>query len=92
MFYGCTNLTTGPELPATTLIDYCYGDMFRNCSNLANVTCLATSGAGGNNTNRWLLDAGTQATGTKTFTADPNATWPEGVNGIPTGWTRQPAE
>ena len=24
MFYGCTSLTTAPELPATNLADYCY--------------------------------------------------------------------
>lgn len=24
MFYNCTSLTTAPELPATTLADYCY--------------------------------------------------------------------
>ena len=35
MFYGCTNLTTSPELPATTLIDNCYGDMFSGCTNLS---------------------------------------------------------
>ena len=28
MFYGCTSLTTAPELPATTLANYCYLRMF----------------------------------------------------------------
>lgn len=28
MFYGCTSLTTAPELPATTLASYCYVSMF----------------------------------------------------------------
>ena len=34
MFYGCTSLTTAPELPATTLTLYCYSCMFQNCTNL----------------------------------------------------------
>lgn len=34
MFWGCTNLTTAPELPATTLIDDCYLGMFSHCSSL----------------------------------------------------------
>ena len=32
MFYGCTSLTTAPELPATTLADHCYDNMFYWCS------------------------------------------------------------
>jgi len=64
--------------------------MFNGCSSLSSVTCLATSGI--NNTNHsttwWLENAGTQATGTKTFTAAPSATWPSGTDGIPSGWTR----
>lgn len=34
MFYGCTSLTTAPELPATTLADSCYYMMFQNCTSL----------------------------------------------------------
>lgn len=34
MFYGCTSLTSAPELPATTLASYCYGSMFRGCTSL----------------------------------------------------------
>lgn len=34
MFFGCTNLTTAPELPATTLSTHCYDSMFGNCTNL----------------------------------------------------------
>jgi hypothetical protein len=36
MFYGCTRLTTAPELPATTLAGGCYQDMFGGCTNLMN--------------------------------------------------------
>ena len=34
MFYGCTSLTTAPELPATTLVENCYGYMFQGCTSL----------------------------------------------------------
>lgn len=34
MFYGCTSLTTAPELPASTLASGCYKHMFNNCTNL----------------------------------------------------------
>ena len=34
MFYGCTSLTTAPELPATTLAANCYYDMFRGCTSI----------------------------------------------------------
>lgn len=34
MFYGCTNLTSAPELPATTLTTQCYDNMFYGCTNL----------------------------------------------------------
>jgi hypothetical protein len=34
MFFGCTSLTTAPELPATTLTNYCYRGMFCGCTSL----------------------------------------------------------
>ena len=34
MFYDCTSLTTAPELPATTLAQYCYQYMFYGCTSL----------------------------------------------------------
>jgi hypothetical protein len=34
MFYGCTSLTTAPELPATTLVYACYNQMFNGCTSL----------------------------------------------------------
>ena len=35
MFKGCTSLTVAPELPATTLVLYCYEEMFMGCTSLA---------------------------------------------------------
>ena len=34
MFYGCTSLTTAPSLPATTLANNCYMNMFYGCRSL----------------------------------------------------------
>ncbi len=34
MFRSCTNLTTAPELPATTLAKFCYQVMFYGCTSL----------------------------------------------------------
>ena len=54
------------------------------------MTCLATSGINqDNSTEDWLNNAGDVVQGTKTFNAVSTAEWPEGVNGIPDGWTRQ---
>lgn len=36
MFYDCINLTTPPELPATTLSYSCYCSMFQGCTSLVN--------------------------------------------------------
>ena len=40
MFYGCTSLTTAPELPATTLENNCYYAMFASCTSLTTVPSL----------------------------------------------------
>lgn len=40
MFYGCTTLTTAPELPATSLATYCYNIMFRGCTSLTTAPSL----------------------------------------------------
>ena len=40
MFSGCTSLTTAPELPATTLANYCYSSMFSSCTSLTTAPAL----------------------------------------------------
>lgn len=37
MFKGCTNLTTAPALPATTMKGACYEDMFNGCASLTTI-------------------------------------------------------
>ena len=48
MFYGCTSLTSAPDLPATTLASSCYSSMFYGCTSLTSApelpaTTLASS-------------------------------------------------
>ena len=40
MFSGCANLTTAPDLPATTLADNCYNGMFSGCTSLTTAPAL----------------------------------------------------
>lgn len=40
LFRGCSNLTTPPELPATTLTSDCYHGTFWECTNLASAPAL----------------------------------------------------
>ena len=88
MFYQCSSLIAAPALNATVLADSCYYNMFAHCTHLSSVTCLATNVNTTLHTINWLNNAGGSATGTKTFTADPNAEWPRTIGGIPDGWTR----
>ncbi|MCW4119374.1 fimbrillin family protein [Prevotella copri] len=63
LFHYCGVLTSAPELPATTLADYCYYNMFDNCKKLSTVTMLAPSGQITNSDacTNWLNGAGTGA-------------------------------
>lgn len=46
MFQGCTNLTTTPALPATTLGYSCYESMFSGCSSLNTIPALPATNLG----------------------------------------------
>ena len=83
MFRGCTSLTTAPELPATTLADYCYDSMFYGCSKLNSLTVYAQDISASNCTTNWL--SGVASSGT--FRNLGTATYPTGASGIPSGWT-----
>lgn|GEM_PF-2853872 len=43
MFYGCTNITSAPDLPATTLPLHCYSCMFRDCTKLQSAPDIAAT-------------------------------------------------
>ena len=88
MFWGCTSLTTAPELPATTLPKSCYTDMFNGCTSLNYVKAMFTSAKNySSSLNNWLSNV--SATGT--FVKNSNATWTNSECGIPSGWTVQTA-
>ena len=63
LFYGCDVLTAGPELPAATLLEYCYFGMFLNCHNLNSITVYFTDwNTSDNSTGMWVYsvaDSGT---------------------------------
>lgn len=80
-FYGCSELTRAPELPAPFLPANAYNEMFRDCTKLQLVTCLATSF--GQAPRDWLKNVSP----TGTFTKAVGAEWGTGASGIPDGWT-----
>jgi hypothetical protein len=84
MFYGCTSLTSAPELPATTLASSCYYYMFCGCKSLNYIKMLATDISADNCLFNWV--SGVASTGTFVKHPDMNSL-PTGVSGIPSGWT-----
>ena len=88
MFNGCTNLTTAPELPATTLYPRCYWHMFYKCSKLNYIKCLAVDKSASNCVLDWLYNVATSGT----FIKNPETTWSRGSSGIPYNWTIQDEE
>lgn len=83
MFLNCPNLTGAPELPAETLADYSYRGMFKGCSSLNYIKCLATDISATDCTNYWVEDVASAGTFVKSASMSG---WTTGDNGIPTGW------
>jgi len=76
-------------LPATTLAQYCYQNMFNGCRSLNEVRCQMPSSYSSSDiptyTDTWLSNVSS----TGTFYTNADANWSTGsVSGIPTGWTR----
>ena len=82
MFYNCTSLTTAPELPATTLAEYCYKYMFQNCSSLTKAYVKASYDA----TNCEDMFDGCTDVSTSTFYTDDGTSW-NSVDGVK-NWTK----
>ena len=81
MFYGCTGLTSAPELPATTLANSCYSYMFYGCVQLSLIKVHFT--AWGSQTSKWVSNVASTGTFYK-----PSALPDEfSTDRIPTGWT-----
>ena len=89
MFYGCTKLTTAPELPATKLANYSYYYMFQNCSSLNKITMLATDISASSCLYKWVDGVALSGTFIKNAAM---TSLPNGINGIPSGWTIQDYE
>ena len=70
-------------LPAATLTENCYKEMFKNCVKLSAVTCLATDFTADNCIQDWLNNVA--ETG-KLYKAPVMIGWIPGTN-IPSGWT-----
>jgi hypothetical protein len=87
MFCGCTNLTTAPKLPASTLVSDCYKEMFSGCTSLNYIEALFLTEPSTSYTSNWV--SGVAASGE--FKTDINIEWDvesnRGVNGIPQSWS-----
>lgn len=96
MFKNCTRLEKAPVLPATTLVQSCYEEMFYGCLALDYIECLATDISANDCTYNWVNSVNMNQTGT--FVKGNTNVWDvwdiddeEDVNygnsnGIPTGW------
>jgi len=70
-------------LPATKLKNNCYYQMFKGCTNLNYVKCLATDISANNCTTNWLQSVAKKGT----FVRAEGVSWPiDSNNGIPYGW------
>ena len=70
-------------LPAATLTENCYREMFKNCVKLSAVTCLATDFTANNCIQDWLNNVAEEG---KLYKAPVMIGWIPGTN-IPSGWT-----
>ncbi len=88
MFYGCTSLTTAPELPATTLASGCYNSMFYGCSKLNYIKMLATDIPDSTCLSYWLYGVADRGTFVKNpaMTSLPTASLSNSYSGIPLTW------
>ena len=84
MFYGCTELTSAPELPAKTLAYHCYQEMFHSCVKLNYIKALFTTTPSSDYTANWVSGVAANGTFVKSKDATWNVWW---ENGVPAGWT-----
>ena len=84
LFQG-SDITSTPDMPATTLTKGCYSKIFNGCSKLNYVKAMFTDISAQDCLTDWL--SGVSATGT--FVKNPEATYTKTQAGIPSGWTVQ---
>lgn len=83
MFYGCSNMTKGPEIYATTLGNYSQERMFQNCSVMNEVKVHYTGNFADPRFTDWMREVQTTS---GTFYYNGSYTG-RGTNAIPTNWT-----
>ena len=85
MFEQC-GIMKAPELPATTLVNECYGHMFEGCGVLNTIVCRAYTGFTSTNPMMdWVKGVAGEGTYVKS-SQKPYSNYPKGASGIPTGW------
>nr|WP_296846120.1 hypothetical protein [Treponema sp.] len=76
-------------LPAATLTESCYSNMFTECTILSYIKCLATNISAESCTTIWVRSVATSGT----FVRPASTTgWTTGEHGIPSGWTTEDAQ
>lgn len=85
MFSLCPSLTKTPKLLATSYGEESCSTMFKDCTLLSEVVCMANDVADYYVFYHWL--EGVAANGTFKRNPDHIYNWPSGSSGIPTGWT-----
>lgn len=86
--FGGTAITAAPSLPATTLTDSCYYEMFRDCTRLSSVIVPFTNwNANKSSTKNWLGNV--KSTGVFMCPAElgTQSTIARGTTYCPTNWT-----
>lgn len=84
LFQG-SDITSAPDMPATTLTKGCYSKIFNGCSKLNYVKAMFTDISAQDCLTDWL--SGVSSTGT--FIKSKDATWSNTDAKIPSGWTVQ---
>lgn len=83
MFQYCYSLEASPVLPAQSPGYMAYNHMFIGCRSLKQITCYAKNNIGNDGSTRNWVE---YVPSTGIFIKDPDASWPIGKHGIPTGW------
>lgn len=83
MFNECNSLVNAPKLPCSAITQMGYYRMFRNCSSLMYIKCLAKDVSASRCTTEWVY--GVNTTG-GTFVQVEGVNWSVNYNGIPSGW------
>lgn len=84
LFMSCKSLIKAPDLVATSLSKSCYMLMFKGCTNLKYIKCLATNISASNCTDEWVRGVSSKGD----FYTPASTNWSSGISGIPSGWTR----